>query len=279
MIAGEVQVRTPAGRSSWRAPGDLVCFPAGPAAPTRSGTRRDEPARVVMFSAGDVPAVAVYPDSDKVGVWTGDEHDHWMFRGAEAQLEYYDGELPPRISALRGTWPAGREPRQLARAAPHPRGTLGDWSTPASIEDSWCGRVRGDRLRLLATEPAASLGTTIAPGQFFTDAARRWRSSRRRIIRIARPGSPGDQRARRLRAQQLRANNAGTASASRPRTSPPRRPPGRTLETVTATRPGLERRHGRRRQPSRRDRLARARPTCRARRCCWISRARSPARR
>ena len=23
------------------------------------------------------------------------EHDHWMFRGADAHLEYYDGEVPP----------------------------------------------------------------------------------------------------------------------------------------------------------------------------------------
>jgi hypothetical protein len=52
------------------------------------------PARVVMFSAATVPAIAVYPDSDKVGVWTANERDQWMFRGHEPKLEYFDGELP-----------------------------------------------------------------------------------------------------------------------------------------------------------------------------------------
>ncbi len=56
---------------------------------------RDEVARVVMFSATTEPSVAVYPDGDKVGVWSGDERDKWMFRGADAHLDYYDGEVPP----------------------------------------------------------------------------------------------------------------------------------------------------------------------------------------
>lgn len=35
--------------------------------------------------------MAVYPDSDKVGVW-GNGEDRWMLRGAESHLDYYDGE-------------------------------------------------------------------------------------------------------------------------------------------------------------------------------------------
>ena len=95
VIAGEVQVRTPAGVSPARA-GDVVCFPAGSEGAHNVWNERDESARVVMFSGGTEPSIAVYPDGDKVGVWTGDKRDQWMFRGADSHLEYYDGELPPK---------------------------------------------------------------------------------------------------------------------------------------------------------------------------------------
>ena len=36
--------------------------------------------------------VAVYPDSDKVGVWTPNS-EKWMFHGSEAHAEYYEGEV------------------------------------------------------------------------------------------------------------------------------------------------------------------------------------------
>ena len=94
VITGEVQMRTPAGVSSARA-GDLVCFPTGPDGGHNVWNERDDTARVVMFSSGAVPAVAVYPDSDKIGLWTGEERDHWRFRGAEGHIEYYDREVPP----------------------------------------------------------------------------------------------------------------------------------------------------------------------------------------
>jgi uncharacterized cupin superfamily protein len=76
----------------------VVCFPAGADGAHNIWNERDETARVVMFSSGAVPSVCVYPDGDKVGVWTGGEHDHWMFRGADAHLDYYDGEVPPTHS-------------------------------------------------------------------------------------------------------------------------------------------------------------------------------------
>jgi hypothetical protein len=37
--------------------------------------RSDRPARTLLFSSARVPAVSVYPDSDTVGVWAGDEDD------------------------------------------------------------------------------------------------------------------------------------------------------------------------------------------------------------
>ena len=44
-----------------------------------------------MFSNSRVPAVSVYPDSDKVGVWSGNEPDELIFRRATA-VPWSEGE-------------------------------------------------------------------------------------------------------------------------------------------------------------------------------------------
>jgi uncharacterized cupin superfamily protein len=49
-------------------------------------------ARVMMFSSAREPAVAVYPDSDKIGVWPGNEDDQVMLRRSDGQVGYWDGE-------------------------------------------------------------------------------------------------------------------------------------------------------------------------------------------
>jgi uncharacterized cupin superfamily protein len=60
--------------------GDVVCFPAGPAGAHKIMNRGEATARVMMFSNGRVPAVSVYPDSDKIGVWPGDEANELIFK-------------------------------------------------------------------------------------------------------------------------------------------------------------------------------------------------------
>jgi hypothetical protein len=45
-----------------------------------------------MFSSSREPAVAVYPDSDKIGVWVPGGADNAMFRREEGIVAYYDGE-------------------------------------------------------------------------------------------------------------------------------------------------------------------------------------------
>jgi uncharacterized cupin superfamily protein len=91
VLAGEVLLRTPAGeRTIGR--GELVCFPAGPAGAHRTTNAGSEPARVLMFSSAREPAVAVYPDSDKIGVWPGNEEDKVMVRRADSAVDYWDGE-------------------------------------------------------------------------------------------------------------------------------------------------------------------------------------------
>jgi uncharacterized cupin superfamily protein len=92
VLDGKVVVRVPDGEEELER-GDVVCFPAGPEGAHRVANRSDQPARIVMFSSSREPAVAVYPDSDKVGVWTPNEEDHWMFRRADGSVGYYDGEV------------------------------------------------------------------------------------------------------------------------------------------------------------------------------------------
>ena len=47
--------------------------------------------RVLMLSTKREPSVAVYPDSDKIGVWPGDERDNLLVR-RESRVDYWDGE-------------------------------------------------------------------------------------------------------------------------------------------------------------------------------------------
>jgi len=90
VVDGDVVVRTPDGELA-AARGDLVCFPAGPAGAHKIMNRSESPARVMMFSSSRVPAVSVYPDSDKIGVWPGDEENELIFRRGTA-VPWSDGE-------------------------------------------------------------------------------------------------------------------------------------------------------------------------------------------
>jgi uncharacterized cupin superfamily protein len=83
VVDGTVAVRTPAGEQTLER-GDLVCFAAGPAGAHKIMNRSERPARTLMFSRAQVPAVSVYPDSDKIGVWPGDEENALVFRRGSA---------------------------------------------------------------------------------------------------------------------------------------------------------------------------------------------------
>jgi uncharacterized cupin superfamily protein len=72
-------------------PGDAVCFAPGPAGAHQVANRSDAQARVILFSANVEPAVAVYPDSDKIGVWPGNADDKIIVR-RDAAVDYFDGE-------------------------------------------------------------------------------------------------------------------------------------------------------------------------------------------
>jgi uncharacterized cupin superfamily protein len=83
VVDGTVVLRSPDGEQTL-VRGDLVCFPAGPAGAHKIMNRSDAPARTLMFSSARVPAVSVYPDSDTIGVWPGDEANDLVFRRSTA---------------------------------------------------------------------------------------------------------------------------------------------------------------------------------------------------
>ena len=58
---------------------------------TGIGNESEEPARVLMFSEVVTPTATVYPDSDKVGIWTGNP-DVDLVVPRSAGVEYYEGE-------------------------------------------------------------------------------------------------------------------------------------------------------------------------------------------
>ena len=82
-------VRTPDGDQP--APrGALMCFPAGPAGAHKVANAGAETVLALMWSSAREPSVSVYPDSDKMGVWAGE--DHVLLRRADGHVDYYEGE-------------------------------------------------------------------------------------------------------------------------------------------------------------------------------------------
>lgn len=90
VVDGTVVVLTPDGEHFLER-GDLVCFPSGPAGAHKLTNQSDSPARTLMFSSSRVPAVSVYPDSNKIGVWPGNEVDELVFR-RDTAVPWSDGE-------------------------------------------------------------------------------------------------------------------------------------------------------------------------------------------
>jgi uncharacterized cupin superfamily protein len=91
VVSGRPTLRHPGGEDELE-PGDLVCFPEGPDGAHKVTNTTDEAARIMILSTKAWPAVAVYPDSDKIGVFTEDESDDLMTR-RESDVDYWDREL------------------------------------------------------------------------------------------------------------------------------------------------------------------------------------------
>ncbi len=90
VVEGAIAVRTPGGELALER-GDLVRFPAGATGAHKIMNRSEAPARTLLFSNARVPAVSVYPDSDKIGVFPGDQADDLIFKRGTA-VAWAEGE-------------------------------------------------------------------------------------------------------------------------------------------------------------------------------------------
>jgi uncharacterized cupin superfamily protein len=83
-------LRTPDGTRTLE-PFDIAFFPRGPAGAHQLRNDGDEPVRLVMFSDVVTPTATAYPDSGKVGIWTGVEGEDLMVERS-SDVEYFHGE-------------------------------------------------------------------------------------------------------------------------------------------------------------------------------------------
>ena len=90
VLEGRPTLRTPEGETEI-APLEMVFFPPGPDGAHLVRNTTDATVRVLMFSTRTHPAVAVYPDSGKVGVFTGNKADDLLVRKTSG-VDYWDGE-------------------------------------------------------------------------------------------------------------------------------------------------------------------------------------------
>jgi uncharacterized cupin superfamily protein len=86
VLTGRPTLRTPDGERDL-GPLDSVCFSEGPEGAHKVTNRSEETLRVAILSTRREPAIAVYPDSNKVGVWPPGK----LFRLGDA-VDYWDGE-------------------------------------------------------------------------------------------------------------------------------------------------------------------------------------------
>jgi len=91
VLAGRLTLRTPSGEEELE-PGHVVCFPEGAEGAHKLTNRGDGPVRVLLLSTKRDPSVAVYPDSDKIGVWPGDDRDKLMAK-RDSNVDYWTGEI------------------------------------------------------------------------------------------------------------------------------------------------------------------------------------------
>ena len=92
VIEGRPTVRDPDGDHEL-APMDLVFFKIGPEGAHRVQNDSDSIVRFLMFSDLVWPAATVYPDSDKIGIWTDRERTDSVMVRRSSDVDYYDGEL------------------------------------------------------------------------------------------------------------------------------------------------------------------------------------------
>jgi uncharacterized cupin superfamily protein len=90
VLAGRPTLRDPDGThelAEW----DVVFFPRGPEGAHQVRNDTNETVRVLLWSNVVVPTATVYPDSDKIGIWTGNPADDLMVKRSSG-VPYFEGE-------------------------------------------------------------------------------------------------------------------------------------------------------------------------------------------
>ncbi len=90
VLLGRPTLRHPEGEDElelW----DVVFFPPGPAGAHMVRNDTESTCRVLMFSNVSNVAASVYPDSDKIAIWTGNDADDLIVRRSSG-VGYWDGE-------------------------------------------------------------------------------------------------------------------------------------------------------------------------------------------
>jgi uncharacterized cupin superfamily protein len=90
VVSGRPSVRDPDGTHELR-PDDVVFFPTGPEGAHQVRNDTGETVRVLMWSTVVTPTATVYPDSDKVAVWTGNREDDVIVPRSSG-VDYWHGE-------------------------------------------------------------------------------------------------------------------------------------------------------------------------------------------
>jgi uncharacterized cupin superfamily protein len=90
VLEGRPTVRTPEGAEQVD-PFEVAFFPKGPAGAHQIRNDTDTPVRILMWSTVVYPAATAYPDSDKIGIWTGDKAEDVMVQRS-SKVDYFHGE-------------------------------------------------------------------------------------------------------------------------------------------------------------------------------------------
>src|SRR6266511_1236834 len=90
VVDGRPTLRNPGGEDQLE-PWDVVFFPLWPDGAHMVRNDTDSTARVLMLSSMTAVAAVVYPDSDKISIWTTSGADDSVVRRTSG-VDYWDGE-------------------------------------------------------------------------------------------------------------------------------------------------------------------------------------------
>ena len=141
VLQGALVLRDAGGRRALAA-GDLACFPVGQAgAHTFEG-----PGRFIVFSCKErgAPAMSVYPDSDKLSVFAGEETgvNNLLFPRAAA-VDYWYGEGDGPVAGPSVHRESAAPPRPVVNVSSAPLSVTGAAGVPRSPASAAFGRQLG----------------------------------------------------------------------------------------------------------------------------------------